>query len=273
MSRGSSLLRRSLVRLSARLAPAPPPGLRILTYHRVNDDHPDDRLSVDPQAFRSQMAALAERRVPVLPLDAAVDALARGETTPAGAVAITFDDGYADNRTDAHPVLREHGFPATLFVATALIDSRDTLDRYRGCCDSDGMLSWAQVDALRQEGWAIGGHGRTHRELAALDEADLRDEVEGCAGDIEGRLGARPRAFCYPRGSHSPAARRSVGDAGFASACTVMPGANRPGGDPLLLRRTEVAGGDTPEDFRLKLDGAFDAWHRLVQRSPLRRLG
>jgi peptidoglycan/xylan/chitin deacetylase (PgdA/CDA1 family) len=223
-------------------------------------------------AFRAQLAALGRRAAPVIPLEDAVDGLLRGESPAAGAVAITFDDGYADNLERAHPILREQGLPATLFVATSLTGSGETLERYRGCCERDGMLDWEQLEALQREGWTIGGHGRRHLELARIPEAAVRDEVEGCAADIGARLGRRPRAFCYPRGSHSPVARQAVAAAGFVSACSVLPGANHPGTDPLLLRRTEVAGSDSLQDFELKLEGAFDAWHHVVQRSPLRWL-
>ena len=133
------------------------------------------------------------------------------------------------------------------------------------------MLGWDEVREMRAHGHAIGGHGRTHRELATLHPGAVRDEAAGCARDIEERVGERPRHFCYPRGSESAAVRRIVGEAGFETACTVRPGPNPPGTEPLALRRTEVSGSDSLEDFELKLAGGFDAWHRLVQRARRRR--
>jgi peptidoglycan/xylan/chitin deacetylase (PgdA/CDA1 family) len=57
----------------------------------------------------------------VLPLDEAVAALAGG-TLPERALAITFDDGYADNFDVALPILREYGMPAAFFIATGFLD-------------------------------------------------------------------------------------------------------------------------------------------------------
>lgn len=57
----------------------------------------------------------------VLPLDEAAARLAEG-TLPARALAMTFDDGYADNREVAAPILRRHSLPCTFFVATGFLD-------------------------------------------------------------------------------------------------------------------------------------------------------
>lgn len=259
-----AVLRRTLVRLCS-LTARRERGLRILTYHRVNDRHPHDRLTVTPRAFAAQMEALRASGRAVVSLARTLPTLEGREPVPAGAVALTFDDGYADNVTDALPILERFGFPAAFFVVTGLMGTSRTLDRYQRCCDADRMMTWDEVRALRDRGHTIGGHGRTHRELAGLPETEVRDEAEQCADDIRREIGERPTLFCYPRGSENAQARRIVGEAGFVAACTVYPGANPPGTELLALRRTEVSGDDTLTDFRLKLEGGFDAWHRLAQ--------
>jgi peptidoglycan/xylan/chitin deacetylase (PgdA/CDA1 family) len=259
-------LRRALARAAA-LGREASPGLRVLTYHRVNDVHPRDRLSVTAHGLARQMELLARSGRPVVSLEGALEALRGNADLPAGAVALTFDDGFGDNRTDALPVLDRFGFAATFFVVTGLMGSRATLARYSACCDADRMLGWDEVRDLHGRGHAIGGHGRTHRELATLPLDEVRAEAEGCALDIQQQVGERPRLFCYPRGSENAAVRRIVGEAAYEAACTVRPGSNPPGVELLALRRTEVSGDDAPEDFRLKLEGGFDAWHALVQRA------
>lgn len=57
----------------------------------------------------------------VLPLSDAAARLKRG-TLPSRPLCITFDDGYADNFTNALPILQRHGMTATFFVASGFLN-------------------------------------------------------------------------------------------------------------------------------------------------------
>lgn len=262
-----SRIRRVVARAVASIeGGADPRGLRILTYHRVNASHPRDRLTVHPEAFRRQLGEVIRSGRSVVTLEEGLGRLRSAEHGSEDVVALTFDDGYEDNVSQALPILESFGLPATFFLATGLVGTSQTLDRYRGCCQDDGMMSWGQARKLASHGHALGGHGHRHLELAALDPQAVGDEVERSAQAIERILGQRPRLFCYPRGSENAQVHRIVAEAGYEAACTVAPGPNQPGQDPLALRRTEVSGDDDDADFKLKLAGGFDGWHRLVQR-------
>jgi peptidoglycan/xylan/chitin deacetylase (PgdA/CDA1 family)/SAM-dependent methyltransferase len=94
----------------------------ILLYHRVAWAEVDPHgLAIDPETFARQMAILRQRFVP-LPLDAFAEAARQG-TLPPGAVAVTFDDGYADVWREALPILEATGVPATCFVITGAVDA------------------------------------------------------------------------------------------------------------------------------------------------------
>jgi len=95
--------------------------LSILIFHRVRP-RPDELFPDEEHAdsFRERMLWVREW-FNVLPLEEAVSALGRG-ALPTRALAITFDDGYADNATVALPILRGLGLHATFFVATQFVD-------------------------------------------------------------------------------------------------------------------------------------------------------
>lgn len=98
---------------------APAPAL-ILMYHRVAPCEWDPwELCVAPASFDRQLHWLAQhcRVVPLRQLAAELDARQLRERT----VAITFDDGYADNWLCAAPLLARHALPATFFLTTGAL--------------------------------------------------------------------------------------------------------------------------------------------------------
>lgn len=97
---------------------------RILYYHRVNDDADPFFPAIATTLFEQEMRYLA-RHYNVVSLPNLVRRLENG--SPARMLAITFDDGYQDNYENAFPVLQRHGLPATIFLTTGSIDSRQPL--------------------------------------------------------------------------------------------------------------------------------------------------
>lgn len=94
----------------------------VLLYHRVAMlDCDPQLLAVSPAHFDQHMATLRRIAHP-MSLSSMIRAMA-DDTLPRRAVVVTFDDGYADNLTEAAPILTRHGIPATCFVAGSAIDS------------------------------------------------------------------------------------------------------------------------------------------------------
>jgi len=94
--------------------------LLILAYHGVSQDdehlwHPE--LFVTPECFARRMQALKQYGCNVLPLNEALEML-WSRTLPPCSVVLTFDDGGCDFYRQTFPILRQYGFPATVYLAS-----------------------------------------------------------------------------------------------------------------------------------------------------------
>ena len=100
-------------------------GAIILCYHGVQE--PSDKgfdvnrgKFVPAPAFESQLSFL-KRNFPIVPLGYIVERLEGRENFKEMVAAITFDDGYENNLTQAYPILDKYDVPATVFLATGYI--------------------------------------------------------------------------------------------------------------------------------------------------------
>ena len=95
----------------------------ILLYHRVAHlDRDPFEQAIAPDVFEDQMATLARDFSPMTLVDMAAAVMEK--RLPRRAVAVTFDDGYADNLHAALPLLERYEVPATIFVTSAAVGRR-----------------------------------------------------------------------------------------------------------------------------------------------------
>jgi peptidoglycan/xylan/chitin deacetylase (PgdA/CDA1 family) len=206
----------------------------ILTYHSI--DASGSPVSVDEGAFRRHVCWIAGGGVPVVTLEEIV----RMPADRGHALAVTFDDAFASFGTTAWPLLRDHGIPATLFVATGHVGGANDWGGTDGVAIPRlPLLGWDALGRLAEEGVALGGHTRSHPDLRRLEGARLEDEVAGCAAEIEARTGRAPRSFAYPYGAWDDRVAAVVGRS-FALACTTVMRPLAPGSDPLRLPRLDA---------------------------------
>ena len=240
-------------------------GVRVLLYHRVTDG--SDPLALSPRKFQMQMQYLAENDFRVLDVVTALDLLVAGRLEPR-TVALTFDDGFRDVLDNAHDVLDELGFSATVFVATDVIDGKIP---YPWASDQEDTLGWEEIRRLDAEGtFRFEPHSLTHPDLTRLDDASARREISSSKLVLEAKLERETQAFCYPGGFFGPRERQMVYDAGFRYGITCEPGLNTAASDVFLAHRVQIDKTDGLREFRAKVGGSHD--RPLIGRASYRRL-
>ncbi len=215
-------------------------------YHKVGEPvatRADRFLNVPTPSFRRQMRLLARLGFRAVTFGDLADGLAGRAELPAKPVCITFDDGYSGVATQAAPALRELGWPATIFAPTAHVGRRNDWDAANGKPVLP-LLGWDELRALQGDGWEVAGHTRTHPRLADLPDEQALEEMRAGREELEERLSATVRTFCYPYGSANVRTPELAKEAGFVAACTTHSGWADAAQDPFLLPRVKVASRD-----------------------------
>jgi peptidoglycan/xylan/chitin deacetylase (PgdA/CDA1 family) len=142
----------------------------ILLYHRVASLRSDPwSLAVTPRRFEEHLEVLRREAHPIR-LERLPRALVDSEL-PDRAVAVTFDDGYADNLYSAKPLLERYDVPATVFLPSGLLGTKRE-------------FWWDELDGLLLQPGRLPGslrmkiNGKAHRwqlgEAARYPRSDLR---------------------------------------------------------------------------------------------------
>ena len=274
---------RSAREVSAREVTEAPAGpVPVLMYHSIATRSAARfrRFTVGPGEFADQMGYLhAAGYRTVTAADLAAHRLT-GRPLPGLPVVLTFDDGFTDFADAALPVLRAHGFDATLFVPTGYVGS--TAGFLRDCGEERRpVLSWSQLRDVAAEGVEVASHSHTHPQLDRVPAAVARYELRRSKCLLEDNLGREVAGFGYPFGYWNRAARAAVAAAGFRYGCAVAELVTVPGDDIRTLPRMTVnAGIGVPGLARLLQAGTGQrraagakriAWQAL--RRGVRRVG
>jgi peptidoglycan/xylan/chitin deacetylase (PgdA/CDA1 family) len=236
--------------------------LRVLMYHKVNDLQPNPT-TVPTEVFAEQMALLGEFGYVPVSLALVRDHYVEGAPLPAGAVLITFDDGYRDNLENALPILLRHGYPAVIFVPIGFLDGDRPLpheEALRALGVRNETVGWDDLVELEAAGIRVESHGIGHRPLSELEPAEAAREIALSKLRLEERLGREVEAYAFVKGSladYRPEHVSLVQQAGYTLAFTSVSGANGPTTDRFRLRRYNVEP-YPPRTFELVLSGACD---------------
>jgi peptidoglycan/xylan/chitin deacetylase (PgdA/CDA1 family) len=201
-------------------------------YHHVSATVQPGRwtkaLTLRPEEFAQQLSFLQAHGCETLTVDTLVSDVRAGALRGCE-IAITFDDGYADNASVVAPMLSAAGDTATFYISSGLVGAPD-------------HVSVRALQALAEAGFQIGAHTINHVDLTGQTDAVARQEITGSRAALRGWTATAVSSFAYPAGQHDARVEHLVAAAGFRNAITTRPGQLTVGAtaDPYALPRYRI---------------------------------
>lgn len=185
---------------------------RLLMLHRVTNDVPASGMNMPPERFEKMLRLLQARAYRFVTVSELMDL-----DNPDGCLALTFDDGFADNYLHAYPLLKKYGAKATIYLAPDI----EGIDK----------LTPGQIREMSESGLVeFGAHTLHHVNLTRLGEGEARQEIVASKARVTGLAGSC-RSFAYPFGRFSPEHEVMVREAGYDSAVSTRKQIERIGED------------------------------------------
>ena len=201
--------------------------LIILAHHLVTDRV--HRMGIPTETFWRQVRFL-QKHYRIVSLSEGVELLRSG-TVEVPCIALTFDDGYADNFVSLRAVAEETGIPAAVFVATKPVENHQEFqhDLEKGI-RGFFPLTWDQIRYWSRGGTEFGSHTQSHFDCGSRDRKKLEDEIVGSKNLLERRLKQPLTFFAFPFGGRcniSPEAMELAASA-YAHVLSDFGGENLP---------------------------------------------
>ncbi len=213
----------------------------VLGYHNFSMKAPVTQMLMRTSEFREQMAHLRRAGITVISMQEFLEWRLGTRTLPARCALITLDDGWRSVYTDAFPVLKEFGYPFTIFLYTNYISGKG---------DS---LTPEMIKEMQANGGTVGSHSVSHLYPRSWRKKE-REGPEAYAALVDKELGESQKklselfgpvnTYCYPGGYHTPPMVERLTSYGYVAAFTVLPGKVSVTEDPLQIHRYMVFGND-----------------------------
>ncbi|HTE19232.1 MAG TPA: polysaccharide deacetylase family protein, partial [Armatimonadota bacterium] len=200
----------------------------VLMYHDITK-RPSVDVDVSTREFARHLAQLKAAGASFIRLSDLYEHMHSGKELPPRAVAFTFDDCYLGQYTDAYPLLKKAGIPATFFIHTSVVGVKTSRDH----------MTWEQLRALDKEGLvAVEPHTVTHPEdLRKCSDKQLARELQESKRVLEEKLGRKMRFLAYPVGNADGRVARVARESGFEMAFTMGPGWSKSPADAFFVPR------------------------------------
>jgi len=219
----------------------------VLSYHKFSKDR-SDKLTITEAAFKAQMEYLRQNGYRVISAEQFVAFLDFKDQIPKKSVVITADDGWDSFYDIAFPILKEYGFPATLFVYTDFIGTNHA-------------VSWEQLGIMAKQGIDVQCKSKSHRNLAVLKKNEspnvYREEVEKEISVptqlIEEKLGKKCSLFAYPYGESNSVVIEILKKYGYRAGFTLTGDVNPFFVNNYKINRYSIYGQHELDEFKNNL--------------------
>lgn len=203
----------------------------ILLYHNIDGKGP---FSITLEKLRSHFQFFKDNGIRVVPLKGFVDSLGKRDVFEKKTIVITFDDGYASMYSKLLPLVKEFGYPVTLFVYV------DAVGSGRG----EKTMNWEKLREMDVSGIDIQAHSISHRDMSSLksmeNENFLYDELYNSKRIMELRLRKKIDFFAFPFGRYNIELLSMASRAGYARVFSTDYGSNIISRDNFCLRRQHI---------------------------------
>jgi len=224
----------------------------ILIYHRFGEDkYPTTNIAVE--RFREQLEYLKNNEYTVITLQQLLQFLQGEIKLPERSVVITIDDGYRSVYENAWPVLREYGYPFTVFLYVKATENRHS-----------DYMTWEQVREMKNAGVDFQNHGFAHEHMAfmppGMDVHDyrawIRADLAASTKILSEELDERPRFFAVPYGEYNEIVLDEIRSFGYEAIILQDPGSVSSDTNPLAIPREPILGNEwaSMEHFRTVLE-------------------
>ena len=209
----------------------------ILQYHHFGEKTPPST-SVTLNQFEQHLAYLSDNKYSVWPLEKIISYLKEEKELPDKCIAITIDDAYRSIYEKAYPLLKDYGFPFTVFVPTEGVD--------RGI---KSYLTWEQMREMMKYGGTFASHSHTHDYLIRRHPGESENawinrvinDIETSLNLLKEKLGSASKLFAYPYGEYNIALKQIILSLGL-TGLGQQSGAIWQGSDFAALPRFPMAG-------------------------------
>ncbi|MGN6567316.1 MAG: polysaccharide deacetylase family protein [Flavipsychrobacter sp.] len=222
-------------------------------YHRVWPEV-NDGLTITPEKLREQWLYLKQAGYNTLSMQEFINIIEHKLPYPPKSLLLTFDDGYKNNLDYVYPLLKELNWQATFFIIASTVYEN---------AEEDAVSRKMTLDELRMLDSAVvqlGLHGYHHEHFSALSNDEIKNVITSSIRVFEKNQLSFFKVLAYPYGDRPKNKKQFDELKAWMDAIGIKAAfrignkvAQLPVKDIFEIKRIDIKGTDTMEDFKIKL--------------------